>query len=61
MICPHCQKTIREEDEYLMSRRIPKDEPLPPAMRRLGEIGCLIFLFLGLAFALHLVAAQLAT
>jgi|GEM_PF-6292419 len=27
MICPHCQKTIREEQRYLMSRREDGESP----------------------------------
>jgi hypothetical protein len=52
MICPHCQKTIREEERYLMSR--DPDSELTPAMRRFGTIGVILIAALALAFLLHL-------
>jgi hypothetical protein len=52
MICPHCHRTIREEQRYLMSR--DPDAELSPGMRRLGMIGLIVIATLALAFLLHL-------
>lgn len=58
MICPHCHSSIREEDEYVMARRLPKHEPLPPEMRRLGVIGLVIVGALVLGFLMHVARAH---
>jgi hypothetical protein len=52
MICPHCQRTIREEERYMMSR--DPDGELSPGMRRFGTIGLILIATLALAFLLHL-------
>lgn len=53
MICPHCSKTIAEQDTYLMSRRLPKDAPLPDWARTMGLIGACIVVALLAAFLYH--------
>lgn len=58
MICPHCNRTIREEDQYLMARRVPKDEPLPEGMRKLGVAGLVLIAALILAFLLSVAHAH---
>jgi len=49
MRCPKCGHWIREEQVYLMSRRIPKDEPLPAHMRLLGKFGLYLIAIVVLA------------
>lgn len=45
MVCPHCTRTIAEQDTYLMSQRVPKSEPLPDGMRRLALVGGYLIAF----------------
>lgn len=40
----------------MMSVRIPKDEPLPPEMKRLGRTGLFIVGFLALTWGIHLLS-----
>jgi hypothetical protein len=49
MICPHCNKTIREEEQYLMSR---DPNAAWPSWGKYG-IYLLLFVFLVGAFSLH--------
>jgi hypothetical protein len=49
MICPHCNKTIREEEQYLMSR---DPDASWPSWGKYG-IYLLLFVFLIGAFSLH--------
>ncbi len=49
MICPHCNRTIREEEQYLMSR---DPNAAWPAWGKYG-IYLLLFVILVGAFSLH--------
>lgn len=49
MICPHCNRTIREEEQYLMSR---DPNASWPSWGKYG-IYLLFFVFLVGAFSLH--------
>ena len=48
MICPHCKRTIREEQVYMMSVRTPKGQPLEEWACRLRTISLWVLGF-GLA------------